>query len=213
MSKLLDYATPIPKEYRYEQMLRRIKKKKKKQQEETSSLLPSIKPKAKKTTHSLLQYVQYSTLDDLKDIDDNKSIVHFVEDKITNNNHTTKALIGDKEIDVDNENSLLQKKRRREDQHDCIFYCMICNWKYPDEMIEKERQLHVNKCLDGKGREDKLNYLMSKATVIIDSQVSDSKSDYWYCPMCSKSLLTNIEDNHLQICAMKIIHAKNFDEK
>lgn len=196
MSKLLDFATPVSNEFKNQKMLELKKKRKKKKKEEfkmDSKEQQFNKLKNKKTIH----YPQGN----LSSSKDKLMFYDFIKKKSIN---TKKDSFLNQE-NQDQQTELLGKKRERIIDN-CQSYCMICNWKYPIEMIKNERQLHINKCIDGNGTKDKLDYLMSKATAIVSSEITDSKFEYFYCPICSIFLNNIIEDNHLQECALKFIY-------
>ena len=39
-----------------------------------------------------------------------------------------------------------------------ILYCLKCAWKFPDEMSEQRRNIHVYKCFEGKGDKDIIEF-------------------------------------------------------
>ena len=38
--------------------------------------------------------------------------------------------------------------------HNKILYCVKCSWKFPAEMPDERRNMHIYKCLEGKGNLD-----------------------------------------------------------
>lgn len=42
--------------------------------------------------------------------------------------------------------------------HNKILYCVKCSWKFPAEMPDERRNMHIYKCLEGKGNLDIIEY-------------------------------------------------------
>ena len=91
--------------------------------------------------------------------------------------------------------------------------CPKCNWNFPKNMNLKRIDIHINKCLDGFGEEDKLRYESYRKYNKLTLREIDI---YIYCPICNKNLSKirnpKIKYCHVQEC-LKRLNKKDFGKK
>ena len=63
---------------------------------------------------------------------------------------------------VDNDVELSDVSVSKKNKDDVLRKCMICSWEFPNEMTVKEKNTHVNYCVDGRGEEHRKHYEESK---------------------------------------------------
>lgn len=82
--------------------------------------------------------------------------------------------------------------------------CIICNWSFPQEMINQERNTHICLCLEGKGKDNIATYLLSKATALLTTQKNNRTFEGIFCIFCNKQFKSS-KQNHLYYCARKYL--------
>ena len=110
---------------------------------------------------------------------------------------------------VDNDVELSDVSVSKKNKDDVLRKCMICSWEFPNEMTVKEKNTHVNYCVDGRGEEHRKHYEESKIVEKINN-MPIKEEDYEECPICSKPFKTKnvkIKMNHIADCL------KEFQEK
>ena len=110
---------------------------------------------------------------------------------------------------IDNDVEMSDVSVPKTNNNDELRKCMICSWEFPDDMTVKEKNTHVNYCVDGRGEEHKKHYEEGKIVEKINS-MPIKEEDYEACPICSKLFKTKnvkIKMNHIADCL------KEFQEK
>ena len=86
-------------------------------------------------------------------------------------------------------------------------FCFSCNWKFPERMSIARRNIHVNDCLEGKGKLDIMKYSeeikIKKITHLSPKKLKKLAS----CPICGKDIAANNSKgkyNHLTYCTKRI---------
>lgn len=105
----------------------------------------------------------------------------------------------------------LPTKRPREETHESTI-CFLCKWKFPASFSLIDKQVHINKCIEGHGREDIIEYRKSEQAIrrlqkrdSTECPESDSPtpSKRRVCPTCNRFLPGISEDflkDHINQC-------------
>lgn len=105
----------------------------------------------------------------------------------------------------------LPTKRPREETQESTV-CFICKWKFPVSFGLVDKQVHINKCIEGHGREDIIEYRKSEQAIrriqkrdTSECPESDSPTPKKrrICPMCNKFLADTSEEflkDHMNQC-------------
>ena len=103
---------------------------------------------------------------------------------------------------IEDEN-LIEKNKK-------MLNCPKCGWIFPKNMNLKRIDIHINKCLDGFGEEDKIRYEIYRKYNKLTLRETDI---YICCPICNKnfSKIKNpkIKYCHVQEC-LKRLNKKDF---
>ena len=103
---------------------------------------------------------------------------------------------------IEDEN-LIEKNKK-------MLNCPKCGWNFPKTMNLKRIDIHINKCLDGFGEEDKIRYEIYRKYNKLTLRETDI---YICCPICNKnfSKIKNpkIKYCHVQEC-LKRLNKKDF---
>ena len=96
-------------------------------------------------------------------------------------------------------------KRKKEKSHQNNFKkCPLCNWLFPKNMNIQRISIHINKCLDGNGENDKNKYEnYTKYNQISIYDIIEYKS----CPICNKvifQLSDKVKYIHINECLKKL---------
>lgn len=102
------------------------------------------------------------------------------------------------------------KRSRNESNENAI--CFLCKWRFPICFEDIEKQRHINRCIDGKGKEDIIEYRKSEKEIrrirkqdgIRDNETEGKdRPTYKKCPYCLEVLASISDDyleEHLRIC-------------
>ncbi len=103
---------------------------------------------------------------------------------------------------IEDENEIEKNKK--------MLNCPKCGWNFPKTMNLKRIDIHINKCLDGFGEEDKIRYEIYRKYNKLTLRETDI---YICCPICNKnfSKIKNpkIKYCHVQEC-LKRLNKKDF---
>jgi hypothetical protein len=103
------------------------------------------------------------------------------------------------------ETSQLPAKRLREETQESRV-CFICKWKFPLSFGLINKQVHINKCIEGHGRDDIIEYrkseqairrIQKRDTTECPESNSTTPQKRRLCPICNK-FLTNISEEFLK---------------
>ena len=118
------------------------------------------------------------------------------------NNFTGKVMEKSIKAVGNNHKQSAQKNNNSPQKDNALIKCLICGWEYPEEMTVKEKSIHLNYCLEGKGETQKKTYLESKIVSKFNHMPLEEK-DYQSCPICSKLFKIKnikIKMNHVADC-------------
>ena len=133
-----------------------------------------------------------------------KSSFHIVtySTQIENKNYDEKNEFLQK---IEDENEIEKNKK--------MLNCPKCGWNFPKNMNLKRIDIHINKCLDGLGEEDKIRYEIYRKYNKLTLRETDI---YMCCPICNKnfSKIKNpkIKYCHVQGC-LKRLNKKDLIER
>jgi len=92
--------------------------------------------------------------------------------------------------------------------HDCknykISFCFNCNWKFPQKMSIIRRNIHINKCYEGKGSLDIMKYNEEQKLKLYRNYPNQKLIKLRICPICGKDLEaenSKTKQNHLSNCS------------
>ena len=89
-----------------------------------------------------------------------------------------------------------------------ILYCLNCAWKFPDRMSYARKNIHINKCFEGKGRIDIMEYNEEQKLKIYRKYPYKKLFELKICPICGKDMTTYIPNEkqiHLNECSRRSI--------
>ena len=105
--------------------------------------------------------------------------------------------------ELSNKNDEDNEKRNNKSMTNKILYCFNCNWKFPERMSLIRRNNHINKCYEGKGKLDIMQYNEEQKLKIYRNYPNKKISDLKYCPICGKDISSSnlkSKQNHLNAC-------------
>lgn len=88
--------------------------------------------------------------------------------------------------------------------NDKVLYCFNCGWKFPERMSSTRKNLHINRCYEGKGKLDRLKYNEEKKLKSFRKYSNKKVEDLTKCPICGKDIdgEKNItKQKHLNFCS------------
>ena len=91
-----------------------------------------------------------------------------------------------------------------EDDNNHLTMCMICSWEFPLQMDEREKNIHVNMCLEGNGEQNKKEFLESLTMANQLNREELSQTNPKMCPFCGKEFERGLMQ-HQAKCAKRII--------
>ena len=118
----------------------------------------------------------------------------------TNLNNKDKEYIGRKrDLNDDKE-----KHEMINDKNDSkkILFCFNCSWKFPERMSLIRRNIHINKCFEGKGKLDIMKYTEEQRLKLYKNYPNKKIINLKVCPICGKEMTSNLKSKqcHLSSC-------------
>ena len=119
----------------------------------------------------------------------------------TNLNNKDKEYIGRKrDLNDDKE-----KHEMINDKNDSkkILFCFNCSWKFPERMSLIRRNIHINKCFEGKGKLDIMKYTEEQRLKLYKNYPNKKIINLKVCPICGKEMsASNLKSKqcHLSSC-------------
>ena len=155
-----------------------------------------------KKKKSFIKYPEETKCNEFKNLIMNKRkrSFHIVtySTQIENNNNEKNEFLQK----IEDENEIEKNKK--------MLNCPKCGWNFPKTMNLKRIDIHINKCLDGFGEEDKIRYEIYRKYNKLTLRETDI---YICCPICNKnfSKIKNpkIKYCHVQEC-LKRLNKKDF---
>ncbi len=99
-----------------------------------------------------------------------------------------------------------KKSNKNDIEDDSNLYCILCSWRYPNEMDFKDKNEHINLCMDGKGEQHKKAWASSQRLINIAINQEDEKNlngdNSSYKNRNSKDIL----GNYCSLCEKKIYY-------
>jgi len=118
---------------------------------------------------------------------------------ITNINH--KEYIGRKRDLNGNKNK--DEKVNDKNNSNKILFCFNCSWKFPERMSLIRRNIHINKCFEGKGKLDIMKYTEEQRLKLYKNYPNKKIDNLKVCPICGKEMsASNLKSKqcHLSSC-------------
>ena len=85
-----------------------------------------------------------------------------------------------------------------------ILYCLNCAWKFPGCMSFSRKNIHINKCFEGKGRLDIMQYNEEQKLKLYRKYPNKKLSELIICPICGKDMTKDKlkeKQTHLHDCS------------
>lgn len=76
--------------------------------------------------------------------------------------------------------------------------CIICNWRYPIQMTNEEKNAHLNYCIEGNGSQHRENYINSIR--IIFENLKDKIENCVICGVILKMMPQKNKQYHISQC-------------
>ena len=125
-----------------------------------------------------------------------KTVIEIEDDKLEKNPskknlNLKKEYLGKKrEI---NDNKLINDKDKEEknsikNESNKILFCFNCSWKFPERMSLIRRNIHINKCYEGKGKLDIMKYTEEQKLKLYKNYPNKKISNLKMCPICGKEM-------------------------
>lgn len=102
--------------------------------------------------------------------------------------------------DVEMSDVSLSKNSKKDKEE--LNKCIVCLWEFPIDMTVKEKNTHINYCVDGRGEEHRKHYEEAKIVEKLN-KMPIKEEDYESCPICSKAFKVKnvkIKMNHIADC-------------
>ena len=127
-----------------------------------------------------------------------KTVIEIEDDKLEKNparKNTTlnKEYLG-KKREINNNNNKLVKVKDKDEKYnnkndsDKILFCFNCSWKFPERMSLIRRNIHINKCYEGKGKLDIMKYTEEQKLKLYKNYPNKKISNLKVCPICGKEM-------------------------
>ena len=100
--------------------------------------------------------------------------------------------------------SLKENKINKDDKSGKILYCFNCGWKFPERMSLIRKNIHINKCYEGKGKLDRMKYNEEQKLKSFRNYSNKKVINLQICPICGKNIEgeNNIaKQKHLNSCS------------
>lgn len=119
----------------------------------------------------------------------------------------------EKEIKKSN-SPLLNRKRdstsesEEKNSQEKIDVCFNCSWKFPERMSAMRKNQHINKCFEGGGNLDRMQFLEEQKIKTYRNMPMKKLNELEICPVCGKNMQDvnwRVKQNHLVYCIKKII--------
>ena len=97
-----------------------------------------------------------------------------------------------------------EKKNNKEVESKKILYCFNCAWKFPERMSIIRRNTHINKCYEGYGKLDIMQYNEEQKLKLYRNYPNKKINDLVICPICGKDIgaeNNKSKQNHLHFCS------------
>ena len=97
-----------------------------------------------------------------------------------------------------------EKKNNKEIESKKILYCFNCAWKFPERMSIIRRSTHINRCYEGYGKLDIMQYNEEQKLKLYRNYPNKKISDLVICPICGKDMggeNNKSKQNHLHFCS------------
>ena len=126
-------------------------------------------------------------------------------EKAPPSNHT--QLLGNKRYKTSSNNKTNTHTNNKHsiNELDSSQICIICSWVFPKLMTEREKNNHINLCLEGKGEEHKKEYTASLSTAKYLNNDELSRYKVSLCPFCGKEYNKGL-NRHKQRCVQTLIN-------
>lgn len=96
---------------------------------------------------------------------------------------------------------------RRKTIEEKITFCLKCKWKFPDRMSVMRKNQHINKCFEGNGELDIMEFQEEKKLKSYAHLPTKKLLKLLICPICGKNFEESnckAKQNHLQYCVKNI---------
>ena len=97
-----------------------------------------------------------------------------------------------------------EKKNNKDVESKKILYCFNCAWKFPERMSIIRRNSHINRCYEGYGKLDIMQYNEEQKLKLYRNYPNKKISDLAICPICGKDIggeNNKTKQNHLHFCS------------
>ena len=97
----------------------------------------------------------------------------------------------------------MDEKKNNKNVSNKILYCFNCSWKFPERMSLIRRNNHINKCYEGKGKLDIMQYNEEQKLKIYRNYPNKKIFELKCCPICGKDISNSnfkSKQNHLHAC-------------
>ena len=97
-----------------------------------------------------------------------------------------------------------EKKNNKDVESKKILYCFNCAWKFPERMSIIRRNSHINRCYEGYGKLDIMQYNEEQKLKLYRNYPNKKISDLVICPICGKDIggeNNKAKQNHLHFCS------------
>lgn len=84
-----------------------------------------------------------------------------------------------------------------------ILFCFNCAWKFPDRMSLVRKNIHINKCFEGNGKLDIMQFHEEQKIKVYRNLPVKKLLELIFCPICGKNIETNnykAKHSHLLYC-------------